>query len=163
LRGGAIRREATITKFQDASMLCEIGRKPGRLTTVTSRGLWKRVALTFRTSNTWPMTLKTAAPQKSTEGTDDARLFLVRPAHGIVPSLKTAGASAVATLEQIQARLKKLQAQADAIVAKQSSTVLEKIRSLMEKHGLTHRLIHNFQRDRRHVTSAMSWQRHEPL
>jgi DNA-binding protein H-NS len=43
----------------------------------------------------------------------------------------------VATLEQIQARLKKLQAQADAIVAKQSSTVLEKIRSLMENHGLT--------------------------
>jgi hypothetical protein len=81
--------------------------------------------------------LKTEAPQKSTEGTDDARLFLVRPAHGIVPSLKTAGASAVATLEQIQARLKRLQAQAEAIVAKQSSVVLEKIRGLMEKHGLT--------------------------
>jgi DNA-binding protein H-NS len=43
----------------------------------------------------------------------------------------------VATLEQIQAKLKKLQAQADAIVAKQSSSVLEKIRGLMEKHGLT--------------------------
>jgi DNA-binding protein H-NS len=43
----------------------------------------------------------------------------------------------VATLEQIQARLKKLQAQADAIVAKQSSAVLETIRGLMEKHGLT--------------------------
>jgi DNA-binding protein H-NS len=43
----------------------------------------------------------------------------------------------VATLEQIQARLKKLQAQAEAIVAKQSSTVLETIRGLMEKHGLT--------------------------
>jgi DNA-binding protein H-NS len=43
----------------------------------------------------------------------------------------------VATFEQIQARLKKLQAQADAIVAKQSSVVLEKIRGLMEKHGLT--------------------------
>ncbi|MFL9908729.1 cycle-inhibiting factor [Paraburkholderia sp. RL17-337-BIB-A] len=28
---------------------------------------------------------------------------------------------------------------------------------------MRHRLIHNFQRDRRHVTSAMSWQRHEPL
>jgi DNA-binding protein H-NS len=54
-----------------------------------------------------------------------------------VPSLKTAGASAVATLEQIQARLKRLQAQAEAIVAKQSSVVLEKIRGLMEKHGLT--------------------------
>jgi DNA-binding protein H-NS len=43
----------------------------------------------------------------------------------------------VVTLEQIQARLKKLQAQADAIVVKQSSTVLETIRGLMEKHGLT--------------------------
>lgn len=43
----------------------------------------------------------------------------------------------MATLEQIQARLKKLQAQAEAIVAKQSSVVLEKIRGLMEKHGLT--------------------------
>jgi len=43
----------------------------------------------------------------------------------------------VATLEQIQARLKRLQAQAEAIVAKQSSVVLEKIRGLMEKHGLT--------------------------
>lgn len=31
------------------------------------------------------------------------------------------------------------------------------------RQGLRHRLIHNFQRDRRHVTSAMSWQRHEPL
>ena len=43
----------------------------------------------------------------------------------------------MATLEKIQARLKKLQAQADAIIAKQSSTVLETIRGLMEKHGLT--------------------------
>lgn len=43
----------------------------------------------------------------------------------------------MATLEQIQARLKKLQAQADAIVAKQSSSVLETIRDLMAKHGLT--------------------------
>ena len=43
----------------------------------------------------------------------------------------------MATLEQIQARLKRLQAQAEAIVAKQSSVVLEKIRGLMEKHGLT--------------------------
>lgn len=43
----------------------------------------------------------------------------------------------MATLEQIQARLKKLQAQADAIVAEQSSAVLDTIRGLMEKHGLT--------------------------
>ena len=43
----------------------------------------------------------------------------------------------MATLEQIQAKLKKLQAQAEAIDAKQSSAVLETIRGLMEKHGLT--------------------------
>ena len=43
----------------------------------------------------------------------------------------------MATLEQIQARLKKLQTQAEAIVAKQSSAALETIRGLMEKHGLT--------------------------
>ena len=43
----------------------------------------------------------------------------------------------MATLEQIQARLKKLQTQAEAIVAKQSSAALETIRSLMEGHGLT--------------------------
>jgi DNA-binding protein H-NS len=42
----------------------------------------------------------------------------------------------VATLEQIQARLAKLQAQADAI-RKQTSSVLETIRGLMAKHGLT--------------------------
>lgn len=28
---------------------------------------------------------------------------------------------------------------------------------------LSHRLIHNCRRDRRHVTFAMSWRRHEPL
>ena len=43
----------------------------------------------------------------------------------------------MATLGEIQARLKKLQAQAEAIVAKQSSSVLETIRDLMAKHGLT--------------------------
>jgi DNA-binding protein H-NS len=43
----------------------------------------------------------------------------------------------MAALEQIQARLQKLQAQADAIVAKQSSAILETIRGLMEQHGLT--------------------------
>lgn len=66
----------------------------------------------------------------------DQTYYLVKHSHGIVRSLTTAGAI-VATLEQIQARLKKLQAQADAIVAKQSSTVLETIRGLMDKHGLT--------------------------
>ncbi|HEX7908683.1 MAG TPA: H-NS histone family protein, partial [Paraburkholderia sp.] len=41
------------------------------------------------------------------------------------------------TLEAIQAKMKKLQAQADALIAKESTTVLKTIRELMEKHGLT--------------------------
>ncbi|WP_408408253.1 H-NS family nucleoid-associated regulatory protein [Paraburkholderia sediminicola] len=41
------------------------------------------------------------------------------------------------TLEAVQAKMKKLQAQADALIAKQSSGVIEKIRELMAKHGLT--------------------------
>ncbi|QBR02504.1 H-NS family nucleoid-associated regulatory protein [Paraburkholderia pallida] len=42
----------------------------------------------------------------------------------------------MATLETIQARIAKLQAQAASVAAKKSSGVLEKIRDLMEKHGL---------------------------
>jgi DNA-binding protein H-NS len=41
------------------------------------------------------------------------------------------------TLEKVQARIKKLQGQADALIAKQSSAVLETIRGLMREHGLT--------------------------
>ncbi|MFM0374328.1 H-NS family nucleoid-associated regulatory protein [Paraburkholderia aspalathi] len=41
------------------------------------------------------------------------------------------------TLEAMQAKIKKLQAQADALIAKQSSGVIEKIRELMAKHSLT--------------------------
>jgi DNA-binding protein H-NS len=43
----------------------------------------------------------------------------------------------MATLEQIQAKMKQFQAQADAMLSKQSSAVLETIRGLMSKHGLT--------------------------
>jgi DNA-binding protein H-NS len=43
----------------------------------------------------------------------------------------------MATLEKIQAQVAKLQAQADTLIAKQSSTVLANIRAIMEKHGLT--------------------------
>ncbi|SFU21021.1 H-NS histone family protein [Paraburkholderia aspalathi] len=43
----------------------------------------------------------------------------------------------MATLENLQAKIAKLQAQAEAIAKKQSSTVIAKIRALMEKHGLT--------------------------
>jgi DNA-binding protein H-NS len=41
------------------------------------------------------------------------------------------------TLESLQAKIKKLEQQAQALVAKQSSGVIEKIRELMEKYGLT--------------------------
>ena len=41
------------------------------------------------------------------------------------------------TLEQIQVKLKKLQAQAEAMIAKRAQSVLDDIRKLMEKHGLT--------------------------
>ncbi|WP_175874455.1 H-NS histone family protein [Burkholderia sp. BCC0397] len=43
----------------------------------------------------------------------------------------------MATLESIQKRIATLQAQAEALVAKKSTEVLERIRGLMEKHGIT--------------------------
>ncbi|SAL78659.1 histone family protein nucleoid-structuring protein H-NS [Caballeronia terrestris] len=43
----------------------------------------------------------------------------------------------MATLKQIQTKMKQLQAQADVLVAKQSKSVLADIRKLMEQHGLT--------------------------
>ncbi|EUC18723.1 H-NS family nucleoid-associated regulatory protein [Paraburkholderia hospita] len=43
----------------------------------------------------------------------------------------------MATLERVQAQIAKLQAQAEALVVKQSSGVVAKIRDIMEKHGLT--------------------------
>src|SRR5260370_26373230 len=41
------------------------------------------------------------------------------------------------TLEQIQAKLKKLQVQAEALIAKRAQSVLNDIRKLMDEHGLT--------------------------
>jgi hypothetical protein len=41
------------------------------------------------------------------------------------------------TLGQVQRRIKKLQAQAEAITAGSTSSVLTDIRALMAKHGLT--------------------------
>ncbi|MGF6610494.1 DNA-binding protein H-NS [Paraburkholderia sp. WSM4175] len=41
------------------------------------------------------------------------------------------------TLESLQAKIQKLQTQADAFIAKKSSAVIEKIRELMSTHGLT--------------------------
>ncbi|ALL71302.1 Low-complexity acidic protein (plasmid) [Paraburkholderia caribensis MBA4] len=43
----------------------------------------------------------------------------------------------MATLERVQAQIAKLRAQAEALVVKQSSGVVAKIRDIMEKHGLT--------------------------
>ncbi|MDR7009914.1 H-NS family nucleoid-associated regulatory protein [Paraburkholderia strydomiana] len=43
----------------------------------------------------------------------------------------------MATLESLQAKIQRLQAQADALLAKKSSAVIEKIKSLMAEHGLT--------------------------
>ncbi|WP_321945235.1 H-NS family nucleoid-associated regulatory protein [Paraburkholderia sp. J10-1] len=43
----------------------------------------------------------------------------------------------MATLQSIQAKIAKLQSQAEAIEKKQSSDVLGKIRGLMERHGVT--------------------------
>ncbi len=43
----------------------------------------------------------------------------------------------MATLEQIQARMKRLQAEAEAIIAKRAQGALNQIRDLMLKHGLT--------------------------
>jgi DNA-binding protein H-NS len=41
------------------------------------------------------------------------------------------------TLEQVQRKMKRLQAQAEALIAKQSKAVLADIRKLMDEHGLT--------------------------
>lgn len=41
------------------------------------------------------------------------------------------------TLEFLQAKIHKLKAQAEALAAKKSSAVIEKIRGLMAEHGLT--------------------------
>lgn len=43
----------------------------------------------------------------------------------------------MATLEQIQARMKKLQAQAEALLAERAQAAVNQIRELMIKHGLT--------------------------
>ena len=43
----------------------------------------------------------------------------------------------MATLEQIQARMKKLQVQAEALIARRAQAALDQIREIMLKHGLT--------------------------
>jgi len=63
------------------------------------------------------------------------------------------------TLEAIQMKIKRLQSQAEAIVAKQTSTVLANIRDLMDQHGLTVADIEAFmgkKRGRKPGTTAVS-------
>jgi DNA-binding protein H-NS len=43
----------------------------------------------------------------------------------------------MATLEQIQNRVKKLQSQADALIAKRAQSAVQQIRELMAKYGIT--------------------------
>ncbi|GAB7524033.1 H-NS histone family protein [Paraburkholderia sp. 2C] len=43
----------------------------------------------------------------------------------------------MATLEALQRKIERLRAQAEAAAAKQNSAVIERIRGIMEKHGLT--------------------------
>jgi DNA-binding protein H-NS len=62
--------------------------------------------------------------------------FRNQRAHGIVPAT-TLKETIMPTLEQIQAKLKKLQAQAEALIAKRTQSVLNDIRKLMDQHGLT--------------------------
>jgi DNA-binding protein H-NS len=51
--------------------------------------------------------------------------------------IKTKGEATMATLESIQTRIAQLQAQAEDLMRKQSSVVLEKIHALMDKHDIT--------------------------
>jgi DNA-binding protein H-NS len=61
----------------------------------------------------------------------------------------------MATLEQIQTKLKKLQTQADAMIAKNTQSAVEQIRELMTKHGLTIADIEVNARARREVKSLI--------
>jgi DNA-binding protein H-NS len=60
----------------------------------------------------------------------------------------------MATLEQIQARMKKLQAQAETLLAKQAQAAVDQIRSIMLKHGLTTADIEARAKARREARSA---------
>ena len=64
----------------------------------------------------------------------------------------------MATLGNIQAKIAKLQAQAEALVQKESSGALEKIHGLMQKHGITTADIESFiggkRRGRKSVAAA---------
>jgi DNA-binding protein H-NS len=58
------------------------------------------------------------------------------------------------TLEAIQAKMKKLQVQADALIAKKAQAALDQIRALMLKHGLTTEDIEAKAKAKREVKAA---------
>jgi DNA-binding protein H-NS len=60
----------------------------------------------------------------------------------------------MATLEQIQTRMKKLQAQAEALLAKRAQAAVDQIRELMLKHGLTTKDIEARAKARREAKAA---------
>jgi DNA-binding protein H-NS len=60
----------------------------------------------------------------------------------------------MATLEQIQVRMKKLQAQAEVLIARRAQHALDQIRELMIKHGLTTRDIEARAKAKRDRASA---------
>jgi DNA-binding protein H-NS len=60
----------------------------------------------------------------------------------------------MATLEQIQTRMKKLQAQAEALLAKRAQVAVDQIRELMLKHGLTTKDIEARAKARREAKAA---------
>src|SRR5258705_4815905 len=62
--------------------------------------------------------------------------FRTLEAHGIVRAIPYKEV-AMPTLEQIQANIKKLQVQADALIAKKAQAAVDQIRQIMLKHGLT--------------------------
>jgi DNA-binding protein H-NS len=62
----------------------------------------------------------------------------------------------MATLESLKAKIKKLEQQAEALIAKQSSSVIEKIRELMTKHGLTTADIDTHVGGRQRATKAVA-------
>lgn len=104
-------------------------RKPANLTLSTQRARPKtRVFLSWIETNC----IKRCVPLIPSP----ISRFRNQRTHGIVRAI-TLKETIMPTLEQIQAKLKKLQAQAEAMIAKRAQSVLDDIRKLMEKHGLT--------------------------
>ncbi|SAK71768.1 histone family protein nucleoid-structuring protein H-NS [Caballeronia hypogeia] len=62
----------------------------------------------------------------------------------------------MSTLESIQARIEALQAKADALIATQSESALQKIRDLMSRYGITVSDIENFSGSRRKAGRSAS-------